>query len=59
MDEYRTFLKILRSENVFESDAEKEFYRESGYRDETVMEDIEETEEFQKMFDRNALKDEK
>ena len=59
LEEYETFIKILRSEDVFDNNVDRAFYEQSGYRDETVNEDVQQEEEFQKMYDKNALKDPK
>ena len=57
LEEYETFINILRSEDVFDNNVDRAFYEQSGYRDETVNEDVQQEEEFQKMYDKNALKD--
>lgn len=59
LEEYETFINILRSEDVFDNNVDRAFYEQSGYRDETVNEDVQQEEEFQKMYDKNALKDPK
>ena len=59
LEEYETFINILRSEDVFDNNVDRAFYEQSGYRDETVNEDVQQEDEFQKMYDKNALKDPK
>ena len=59
LEEYETFINILRSEDVFDNNVDRAFYEQSGYRDETVNEDVQQEEEFKKMYDKNALKDPK
>jgi hypothetical protein len=56
LEEYNTFKDILHSEIIFESEAQKSFYDEVGYRDEAVQEDEEENKLFKSGFDRDILK---
>ena len=58
LEEYQTFLEILRSEKSFECSEEKEGYHNTGYNDETIREDLEEAKEFRRRNDRNTMSDE-
>ncbi len=55
LHEYQTFREILRAEKAFETSAEKEYYHNSGYNDQSIREDLEEAEEFRRRNDRKTL----